>query len=60
MFIRGSVIRYVNVPSEAVDTELLQDATRREMMHAEQQAQLQSNKANVAAVTSTSSKGREI
>lgn len=33
-FIRGSVIRYVQVPKEAVDTELLEDATRREAMHA--------------------------
>lgn len=32
-FIRGSVIRYVQVPREAVDTELLQDAARREAMH---------------------------
>ena len=29
-FIRGSVVRYVHIPSEAVDIELLQDATRRE------------------------------
>ena len=29
-FIRGSVIRYVQLPSSEVDTELLQDATRRE------------------------------
>lgn len=32
-FIRGSVIRYVQVPGEAVDTDLLQDATRREAQH---------------------------
>ncbi|EPZ33239.1 U6 snRNA-associated Sm-like protein LSm2 domain-containing protein [Rozella allomycis CSF55] len=30
IFIRGSVVRYVALPVEAVDTELLQDATRRE------------------------------
>ncbi|KAF1959232.1 hypothetical protein CC80DRAFT_545607 [Byssothecium circinans] len=30
MFIRGSVIRYVHLPSAAVDTALLEDATRRE------------------------------
>mmetsp|Transcript_7445 Transcript_7445/g.18106 ORF Transcript_7445/g.18106 Transcript_7445/m.18106 type:complete len:98 (+) Transcript_7445:23-316(+) len=29
-FIRGSVIRYVQLPSPEIDTELLQDATRRE------------------------------
>jgi len=29
-FIRGSVIRYVHIPKEHVDTELLQDATRAE------------------------------
>jgi hypothetical protein len=30
MFIRGSVVRYVHLPSGAVDTALLEDATRRE------------------------------
>lgn len=29
-FIRGSVVRYVQIPAAEVDTELLQDATRRE------------------------------
>ena len=29
-FIRGSVIKYVQLPASEVDTELLQDATRRE------------------------------
>ncbi|KAI9595290.1 hypothetical protein BDF19DRAFT_65701 [Syncephalis fuscata] len=29
-FIRGSVVRYVHLPAAAVDTALLQDATRRE------------------------------
>ncbi len=29
-FIRGSVVRYVQVPEGAVDVELLQDAARRE------------------------------
>ncbi|KAI9179339.1 uncharacterized protein BJ171DRAFT_515203 [Polychytrium aggregatum] len=29
-FIRGSVVRYVQLPSPSVDTALLQDATRRE------------------------------
>lgn len=28
-FIRGSVIRYVHIPASAVDTTLLEDATRR-------------------------------
>jgi U6 snRNA-associated Sm-like protein LSm2 len=30
MFIRGSVVRYVHLPSGVVDTNLLEDATRRE------------------------------
>ena len=29
MFIRGSVVRYVQLPKAAVDTQLLEDATRR-------------------------------
>ena len=29
-FVRGSVVRYIQIPPEHVDTELLQDATRRE------------------------------
>ena len=29
MFIRGSVVRYVHLPGAAVDTALLEDATRR-------------------------------
>ncbi|XP_075500883.1 sm-like protein LSM2 [Primulina tabacum] len=29
-FIRGSVVRYVQLPSDGVDVELLHDATRRE------------------------------
>ncbi|GHJ85823.1 hypothetical protein NliqN6_2225 [Naganishia liquefaciens] len=29
-FIRGSVVRYVQIPRTAVDTTLLEDATRRE------------------------------
>ncbi|KAK0454936.1 U6 snRNA-associated Sm-like protein LSm2 [Armillaria borealis] len=29
-FIRGSVVRYVQLPGENVDTQLLEDATRRE------------------------------
>lgn len=30
-FIRGSVVRCVHIPAEAVDTQLLEDATRRGM-----------------------------
>jgi len=30
VFIRGSVVRYVHLPAAAVDTALLEDATRRE------------------------------
>ena len=29
-FIRGSVVRYIQIPPELVDTELLQDACRKE------------------------------
>lgn len=29
-FIRGSVVRYIQIPHQDVDTELLQDAARRE------------------------------
>jgi U6 snRNA-associated Sm-like protein LSm2 len=29
VFIRGSVVRYVHLPAGAVDTTLLEDATRR-------------------------------
>lgn len=29
-FIRGSVVRYIQIPPEHVDTELLQDAARKE------------------------------
>ncbi|KAK9453013.1 hypothetical protein V1511DRAFT_506260 [Dipodascopsis uninucleata] len=30
IFIRGSVVRYVHLPADAIDTALLEDATRRE------------------------------
>ncbi|VDK36300.1 unnamed protein product [Gongylonema pulchrum] len=33
-FIRGSVVRYVQLPADQVDTQLLQDASRREVMQA--------------------------
>ncbi|CAE6439063.1 unnamed protein product [Rhizoctonia solani] len=29
-FIRGSVVRYVQLPASGVDTQLLEDATRKE------------------------------
>mmetsp|Transcript_4351 Transcript_4351/g.7282 ORF Transcript_4351/g.7282 Transcript_4351/m.7282 type:complete len:99 (+) Transcript_4351:87-383(+) len=29
-FVRGSVVRYIQIPSEHVDTELLQEACRKE------------------------------
>jgi len=32
-FIRGSVVRYVQMPAEHVDTQLLEDATRRGEFH---------------------------
>jgi U6 snRNA-associated Sm-like protein LSm2 len=31
-FVRGSVVRYVHLPVDGVDTSILQDATRREAM----------------------------
>jgi len=30
IFIRGSVIRYMHLPKDDIDTDILQDATRRE------------------------------
>ncbi|EDV27457.1 U6 snRNA-associated Sm-like protein LSm2 [Trichoplax sp. H2] len=43
-FIRGSVVRYVHLPAEEIDVQLLQDATRKEV------AQLKSQQtAQVAA-----------
>lgn len=50
-FVRGSVIRYVAVPEKAVDTELLQDAARREAMHA--------NKVALACASGTKKARRE-
>lgn len=38
MFIRGSVVRYVHLPVGAVDTALLEDATRREAEAAKNKA----------------------
>ncbi|RPA77022.1 U6 snRNA-associated Sm-like protein LSm2 [Ascobolus immersus RN42] len=38
VFIRGSVVRYVHLPAAAVDTQLLEDATRREAAAAQQGA----------------------
>jgi small nuclear ribonucleoprotein (snRNP)-like protein len=35
IFIRGSVIRYVHVPPEHIDVELLQDASRKEAIDAQ-------------------------
>lgn len=32
LFIRGSVVRYVHLPSNAIDTALLEDASRREAL----------------------------
>jgi U6 snRNA-associated Sm-like protein LSm2 len=34
IFVRGSVVRYVHVPKEHVDVELLQDAARKEALEA--------------------------
>lgn len=35
-FIRGSVVRYVQLPAEEVDTVLLQDATRKDAVQGKQ------------------------
>ena len=35
LFIRGSVVRYVHLPAGAVDTALLEDATRRGKTHSQ-------------------------
>lgn len=32
-FIRGSVVRYVQLPADEVDTQLLQDAARKEVVN---------------------------
>uniref|UniRef100_A0A915Q5X4 U6 snRNA-associated Sm-like protein LSm2 n=1 Tax=Setaria digitata TaxID=48799 RepID=A0A915Q5X4_9BILA len=37
-FIRGSVVRYVQLPADQVDTQLLQDASRKEVMQAKRSA----------------------
>lgn len=37
-FIRGSVVRYVQLPADQVDTQLLQDASRKEVMQAKRAA----------------------
>ena len=34
LFVRGGVVRYVQLPPEAVDTDLLQDASRKEAAEA--------------------------
>jgi hypothetical protein len=34
LFVRGTVVRYVHVPPNAVDTGLLQDAARKEALEA--------------------------
>ena len=38
IFVRGSVVRYVHVPREHVDTELLQDAARKEALESAKSA----------------------
>lgn len=41
-FIRGSVVRYIQIPPEHVDTELLQDAARKENAPASSKTALKS------------------
>lgn len=38
-FIRGSVVRYIHLPAESVDTNLLQESTRKEILQSRQQQQ---------------------
>jgi small nuclear ribonucleoprotein (snRNP)-like protein len=45
IFIRGSVIRYVHLPAEEVDVELLQDASRRDAAQAKATAKVQAAQA---------------
>lgn len=40
-FIRGSVVRYVQLPADQVDTQLLQDASRKEVLQAKRVAAAQ-------------------
>ncbi|CAD5234778.1 unnamed protein product [Bursaphelenchus xylophilus] len=37
-FVRGSVVRYIHLPTDGIDTNLLQDATRKEILQSRQQA----------------------
>ncbi|XP_003385951.1 PREDICTED: U6 snRNA-associated Sm-like protein LSm2 [Amphimedon queenslandica] len=50
-FIRGSVIRYVQLPAEEVDTGLLQDATRKELAQGKQQPAASAGSAAPAVTT---------
>lgn len=53
-FIRGSVIRYVQVPEESVDTDLLQDAARREAAHVASQQKEATEKVSAANTATVS------
>jgi hypothetical protein len=53
-FIRGSVVRYIQIPPEFVDTELLQDAARKENTPQTQQANKPSGGGAAAARGQTS------
>lgn len=39
IFIRGSVVRYIHLPKEHVDTDLLQESARRSARPAEETAE---------------------
>ncbi|KAJ2701831.1 U6 snRNA-associated Sm-like protein LSm2 [Coemansia sp. IMI 203386] len=54
-FIRGSVVRYVQLLPPTVDTALLQDAARREAQSTQQQQQQQQQSKPLAAATTTGS-----
>ncbi|KAL9610575.1 MAG: hypothetical protein Q9167_004726 [Letrouitia subvulpina] len=55
VFIRGSVVRYVHLPAAAVDTALLEDATRRGgLSQFYRQANVQSHPENLEAAQQAS------
>lgn len=56
-FIRGSVVRYIQIPPEFVDTELLQDAARKENSPQQQQQQAKPAKGQTSGVATANTGG---
>jgi U6 snRNA-associated Sm-like protein LSm2 len=56
-FIRGSVVRYIQIPPEFVDTELLQDAARKENTPQQQQKGKPTTKGQTSGVSTTGTGG---